>query len=321
MPSLPAIDIACAADAGYLPHAAAMLKSLFVNNPAERFAIHFLHRAGAIELAPLERVCREHGAELRARPVAAARVNEFAGSSRYPQEAWYRVILADLLPELSRVLWLDTDTIVLGGVGELWRCELGGRPLAAVPNALGPRHRDHLRRLGMSGDPADYFNTGVMVMDLARIRRCGLTERLRAECRGQAFNVFADQDVFGPVLAGDFVRLPLRWNVMAGAYLHAAAAVQFHGLQAYREALRAPRIVHFTQHKPWRFSSSHPYRERYLHFRREAGLPPPEYGARPLRTQLARRLPFLLRAWLTARDQVTLRDLAIRLRAAVGGAR
>lgn len=314
------IDIACAADAGYLPHAGAMLCSLFAANPQQRFRVHFLHREGPLDLERIDVLCRAHDADLRGVPVPSAMLEGIAGTDRYPEEAWYRIVLPDLLPQCGRLLWLDSDTIVLAPIQPLWELDLRGRPLAAVPNALGPRHADHLRRLGMHGPARDYFNTGVMLLDLYEFRRRGLSRRLREERVRQAVNRFADQDVFGPVLAGDFVALPLYWNVMAGAYLHAHDAAAIHGIAVYREALRHPRIVHFTQHKPWRFPSSHPYRDHYLRFRREAGWEAPVHGSQPLRSRLARRMPFLLRAWLTARDQVTLRDLATRVRASWGAA-
>jgi lipopolysaccharide biosynthesis glycosyltransferase len=205
--------------------------------------------------------------------------------------------------------------LVLGKLRPLWEMALDGRPLAAVPNALGPRHRDHLRRIGMRDNPAEYFNTGVMLMDLDHLRDRGIQAALVSKALAGGFNEFADQDVFNPVLSGNFKQLPLAWNLTAGAYLHAAEGARLHGLKQYREALRAPSVVHFTQHKPWNYASSHPYRNLYLHHRAAAGWPPPDYGRQGLRNWILRRIPMILRVALAQPDRLTAADILTRLRA------
>ena len=44
----------------------------------------------------------------------------------------YRLRIADLLPDLDRVIYLDADTMVLSSLRPLWEEDLGGKPIAAV---------------------------------------------------------------------------------------------------------------------------------------------------------------------------------------------
>lgn len=313
MVTVPPVQLVSAADERYVPHLAAMLHSLFQHTPGATVAFHFLHRPGldAGVVAPLAELCRRHGASLSARAVEHERVAQFASDGRYPAEAWYRVLLTSLFPELDRVLWIDADTLVLDAVTPLWEVDLAGNVLAAVPNALAPHHREHPRALGMAPGPWRYFNTGVMVLDLQRLRAIDAEGRMHQAAHSvQSRMHFADQDVFNPVLAGECRALPLCWNVTAGAFIYARENLRVHGWREYRRALRRPKIVHFTLHKPWIYGSAHPYRDRYLQHRGAAGWPAPIYAERPWKDAIGRRLPLAVRAMLSAPRRVGIVDLA-----------
>lgn len=86
-----------------------------------------------------------------------------------------RFFLAETFPLLQRLIYLDTDLVVLGDIAELWRVDLHGRPLGAIAVALSRSRLDqhvHFDR----GDAQEHlvgfnsreavFNNGVMVLDL-----------------------------------------------------------------------------------------------------------------------------------------------------------
>ena len=61
-----------------------------------------------------------------------------------------------------------------------------------------------------------YFNAGVLVMDLNRLRDTGLihvAEKFLEQTNYKT--VYVDQDALNHVVNGAFVRLDLRWNVLA----------------------------------------------------------------------------------------------------------
>lgn len=295
------ITIITAANANYVPHVAAMLHSLFTHNPDESFVITFLHRADleAVCRNQLAALCSRSNAEFHAVQVSASLLNGLPLSKSYPEEAWYRVILPDLLPQLGRVLWLDADVIVLKPIRALWETNLEGKLLAACPNAL--LYKD-LRRIGKMGisDRSRYFNTGVLLLDLGGMRTEGSVTLLReAAVRHRAWIRNADQDVLNPVFHMRYRRLPLYWNVLTSSYFNVAETVSVHGMAEYKEALRAPRIVHFTGNaagRPWEYRCAHPYRDTYLRHRAEAGWPAPIFGDKSVKHFIARNTPLRLRA-------------------------
>lgn len=308
------INVVSAADGAYIPHLAAMLQSLLQISHGQPVTFHLLHRA-TLDVASIEGVrslCSRHGAAMVDITVRQDLIAEFLGHGRYPEEAWYRMVLPSLLPAIDRVLWLDADLLVLRPIRPLWDVNLAGHSLAAVRNALGPLHRDHPRALGISGDR--YFNTGVMMLNLRQMHANGAERRLReAALKLRPINRFADQDVFSAVFADDVADLALSWNVMAGSYIYAAANIRVHGFREYRRAMWKPRIVHFTLHKPWLYGSSHPYRDQYLAHRRAAGWPSPARDDANWKRMLLRRLPMIWRALLASPHLLTPADILAKL--------
>ena len=47
--------------------------------------------------------------------------------NKLPVTSCYRFILANLLPSLDRIIYLDVDTLVLRDLTELWRTDLEGK--------------------------------------------------------------------------------------------------------------------------------------------------------------------------------------------------
>ena len=56
--------------------------------------------------------------------------------NKLPVTSCYRFILADLLPSLDRIIYLDVDTLVLRDLTELWRTDLEGKFIGVVKDAL-----------------------------------------------------------------------------------------------------------------------------------------------------------------------------------------
>lgn len=299
------IHVVTAANGAYVPHVAAMLHSLFTSGTPGPFVAHFLHRPDflAADLERLAALCTRHGACFEPASVDRGRLEGLPIGGWYVEEAWYRVFLPSLLPGVDRVLWLDADTIVMRPLLELWQIDLRDLPLAAVPNAVLHEAADGVARLGIT-DRSLYFNTGVLLLDLARMRAEDSEQALRAVVREHRDELpFADQDVLNCVYHRRYVRLPLAWNVLTHSFINVPETVRVHGSEEFAEALRAPRILHFTGRtakKPWAYGASHPYRGAYLTHRAAAGWPPPDYPDRALRGLALRHVPLRLRAILSA---------------------
>ena len=123
---------------------------------------------------------------------------------RINRSVFTRILMPELVPkELTRILYLDADTLCVGRLAGLYAHDLGTAPLAAAREGDGAHKA---QRIGMRG--TDYFNAGVMLIDLARWRSMQLTARVLDAWRthGASFPLL-EQDAINSVLDGDFAVL------------------------------------------------------------------------------------------------------------------
>ena len=299
------LHVACAADARYLPHTATMLHSLLTVHEPGSVVVHFLHLSDldAEQLRTLEQFEVAQGATWRPHVATAAQVHTLLAGDRYPAVVWLRIFLPAWNPELDRILYLDSDLVVRRPLWRLWSTPLGEHSVAAVTNPMHEAMWDHPERLGL-GSRADYFNSGVMLMNLRRFRELDLTGRLTDYARTRPEHLhFADQCTLNAVCFRERLPLHPRWNVMS-AFGNAGADVL--DPQEVREAQSDPAIVHFegdfTQ-KPWHYRCSHPFADLYRAHRAQTPWPLEELEGRTAANVIKKHLP---KAMLTA-----LRSLAL----------
>ena len=148
--------------------------------------------------------------------------------------AWAKLDLIDLLP-VKRVLCLDADILAKGDVGRLWDTDLGDKLLGACPDVGFP-----LGHEGVGRGP--YFNKGVLLMDLIKIRRD--VQKLKVVAKSIPFSKFLDQDAMNIHFRGAWKPLNLEWNAQGlGIYAKCRTAdketVNLH-------EMANPTLVHFT---------------------------------------------------------------------------
>ncbi|XP_057964311.1 probable galacturonosyltransferase-like 7 [Malania oleifera] len=135
-----------------------------------------------------------------------------------------RNYLADLLePCVRRVIYLDSDLVVVDDISKLWTTSLGSRTIGApeychadFTKYFTARFWSDKRFTGtFRGRKPCYFNTGVMVIDLARWRRVGYTSRIERWMEIQKSGRIYELGSLPPfllVFAGNVAPIEHRWN-------------------------------------------------------------------------------------------------------------
>ncbi|HVT34307.1 MAG TPA: glycosyltransferase family 8 protein [Nevskiaceae bacterium] len=290
-----ALHLACACDAGYAPHAAAMLDSVLSHGDPARWTLHLLHAPDlpANICEQLAAPVRARGARLQFHQVDDQRVAALQRMERIGSVMWYRMFLPELLPEVARVLYVDCDILAATDLVPLLTTDLQGLPLGAVRNVFDPPSRHRPQQLGLTS-ARDYFNSGVLLMDLAAWRREGWAQRVLDIARQRHSELlWPDQDALNLAFAGRWLPLHPRWNAMnslyyfddlGGAYSEAERA----------EAISSPGLLHFEGPgfcKPWNALCKHPYRAAYFASRARTAWPQVQLQDDTLRTRLLRLLP------------------------------
>jgi lipopolysaccharide biosynthesis glycosyltransferase len=105
--------------------------------------------------------------------------------------------------ETERLIWIDSDAIVLGSLEPLWNLDLQTMAIAAVPNVWGNPNN--------SQDRNPYLNAGVLVYNLKLWEEEQLSEKLMENAR---LNLWGDHDqgALNSFLAGRWKQLDQIWN-------------------------------------------------------------------------------------------------------------
>lgn len=198
------MDLLVTLDEHYLPQLRVMLTSLRLSHPGVQCRVYLLHRSIPEErLAALESGLAGWGYQLVLIRVDEAVFQDAPVTDRYPQEMYYRLLAARFLPEeLKRVLYLDPDTLVINSLLPLWELELDGHLFAAAAHTGKTEIANNVNRFRL-GTEGDYYNSGVLLMDLERCRNEIHTEELFDYVSNHGDElILPDQDILNALYGG-----------------------------------------------------------------------------------------------------------------------
>ncbi len=266
------IKLLCALDANYLPQLRVLLTSIRLNNPGETFGLYLMHSGlPECELEGLERWCGEAGWEFHSVPVDAALFDGAPVTAQYPREMYYRLLAGQMLPEsLTRVLYLDPDILVINPLRELWETDMQGNMFAAAAHTGKTELANNVNRIRLGTDH-DYYNSGVLLIDLERCRSEVTPDELFAFVREHRRElVMPDQDLLNAVY-GDSI-LPLDdalWNYDARNFNN--YMLRSAGEQDMDWVMENTAILHFCgKAKPWKPNYIYRFGVLYRHYERLA---------------------------------------------------
>lgn len=264
------IHLATATDRPYLPWCAtAVLSSIRATTESCLFHIIHADDVGADDRRELVRLAQGAGGDVEfiALPQADLAGLPAAVAAHGGAISCARFLLPRILADVDRLIYLDADTLTVDSLTPLWDIDMGNAPVAAVPNVVEPAMRTRISGIGLR-DPLRYLNSGVLVLDLRRMRELDSATALldRATQRSPQL-LWVDQDALNLVFEDEWLALEPRWNVQNSLlYWRSSAEDVFEPAQV-DAAIAAPAILHFegpSLAKPWHYLSQHPYTAQYL---------------------------------------------------------
>ena len=162
-------------------------------------------------------------------------------------QAWFRIKLPDMCPDLDKILYLDCDTLVLGDLSELFNTDLSGKYLAGVKDVWGVKR--YCERLSMTSGV--YVNSGMLLLNADYCRQEGFFDKIVDFANNNSKIIeFCDQDSINKIADEKKVVLHPKFNFMdtwwRGGYY------EFWGEEEaeYLSAKENPVIAHLTGLKP-----------------------------------------------------------------------
>ena len=179
---------------------------------------------------------------------------------------YFRFVAPYILSGYDKAIYMDGDTIVMSDIGELFEIELEDNYLGAVKDAAAAgiytdgRNKtvvDSFDNILKLKHPENYFQAGVLLVNLKKFREEFSLEQLMKICEGGPW-YFVDQDVLNFLCQSKVRFIDMAWNVESYASLEiplkfAPDEVKF----AYENARKDPKVIHFAgATKPWNIPSS-----------------------------------------------------------------
>ena len=262
------IDLLVSLDENYLPQLRVMLYSASLNNPGVNFRVFLLHRGfSAEQLSSLSRQLEALDMELRAVRVDERLFESAPVMKQYPQEMYYRLLAAQLLPEdMDRIIYLDPDILVINPLTPLWRLDMGGKLFAAAAHTGMTELANNVNRLRL-GTERDYFNSGVLLIDLARCRAEVNPEEIFSYVSEHAEELLLpDQDVLNALYSSRILELDdALWNYDARNFKN--YLMRSNGAADMEWVIENTAVLHFCgRAKPWKPHYRHRFGMLYLHY-------------------------------------------------------
>lgn len=224
------IAIAFAVDQNYVPYLKYAIKSVVANCKRGNLDIIVLH-AGELDARAISEYFKgKPNLSIRYMDISDIVQREiapyFVQANHLTMAATYRLFLPNLLPNYDKVIWLDIDIVVTGDIAELFGTELGDCWFGAVvdvalenglshESAAWRRERGQLWAKKYNFEPWEgYFNSGVLLMNLAALREANVRKRL-IEIAVDPYSELLDQDALNVVCRGHVKYLEKRWNFQA----------------------------------------------------------------------------------------------------------
>lgn len=173
-------------------------------------------------------------------------------NSHFSIANYFRLLIPELLPELKRAIYLDSDTLILNDLTKLNSIELQSHSLAAVRMPYNKINNNHLR-LGLDKSEP-YYNSGVMVLNLAKLRKNVLFIKLASTSLLLEDNNNVDQDLINKYARREIKEINSIWNKLIRT-----------DIKYSKEYLsKKASILHFiSSDKPWT-RKNHPYFSQYV---------------------------------------------------------
>ena len=240
------LSISCSVSDNFAQHFAVLAASVMANNPDAHVRFHMLHRNVSDEhLGKIKEMETLYPGRCQMvfHRVADGLFDEAPRSSVHiTHECYFRLLLPELILDESRTLYLDIDILVKGNLRPLFEMDIDGYACAAVNEHVCPKGSLMQTISGEAGTGDDYFNSGVLLLNLDYIREKHLDvacKKVIAEyCREIGY---ADQDVLNYAFRNQVKWISPRWNFL-GKWPK--------GWKGPRER---PVIRHYTSfsQKPW----------------------------------------------------------------------
>lgn len=215
------IPIFFAVDDNYIPFLGVALKSLIENASKDyKYTIKILYTA--VSDSNIKKIMKNENECFNIEFVNLSSEVEKIRDKLYTRDyfsntTYYRLLIPELYPEFNKVLYLDSDIVVLNDITKLYKTNIENKLLAAAPDDVIQTidvFRNYAEKVVGVSNYENYFNAGILVMNLKELRASKFKERFMYLLSTTKFSVAQDQDYLNRLCKGNVILIPKTWNKM-----------------------------------------------------------------------------------------------------------
>lgn len=260
------IHIALCTDKHYAKACLACVVSIFENNKDIDIFIHIITKNLSLDIQEyFNIISRKYNQRIEIITISAQHFSHLKISNRFKEAIYYRFLIPDLI-KAEKVLYLDSDTIVVNSIKDLWKTDLENVACGVVEDQACDDIRIH-NRIEID-DP--YFNSGVLLINTKFWIENNINQKLTdfiymnpEKC------IYPDQDALNIILNKKIKFLPYRYNFQEKLY-----QTNFDNLFIHKskwnnilQEKKVATIIHFTDNiKPWHVECNHPLKEEFFKY-------------------------------------------------------
>lgn len=217
------VHVVFASDAKELPGVEAAIRSIMCHS-SEPVEFHYvgdtplLSSFSNVHFYNLTEVSQKYNLEQFTNPYE--RKKEFEIGLNTNPANYVRFVIDELLPQATKAMWIDGDTIVRCDLAKMYRKALSENDyiLSAVPVEKPPMGVNNKALKRNYGNLRISFNAGVYVVDLERWRKQKISSKARKlalQNRKKQFYKYGSQPPLVLTIRDQFEHLGWQWNVKA----------------------------------------------------------------------------------------------------------
>ena len=275
------IPVAFICDDGYVMQTSVAITSMLMNKLPETFYEIFVVTAGLSDKS--KEIFNSFSSDTANVTIITADTEKYAefyknADSRFvvaTPAALFKFDLSELIPQYDKIIYLDGDIIIKSDLSSLYLYELDNKYAAAVRDIPQVLYENPHITLGFG---TEYFNSGVMLMNLKKMREENITDKLLKTKKQFEEYPLMDQNILNIAFEGNILQLPLKYNVL---YLNLVRSMKKYTFARLNEVFGSSysniseiyhdaAVIHFSsREKPWKFFDV-PLADEWLYYYNES---------------------------------------------------
>lgn len=243
------IPIFFSVDDGYIPFLAVTLQSLVDNSSSSnQYSIKILHtNVNEENKRKISKYQRENiDIEFVNLNCYVEKVKDkLFTRDYYTNTTYFRLFIPELYPQYEKALYLDSDTVVLADIAELYNTDIGENLVAAAQEGVIQNikvYQDYVEKVVGVASYKRFFNAGVLLMNLNELRRFQFQEKILYLLSTVKYSVIQDEDYLNRMCKGRVKFVDSTWNKMP--------------IDIDNVKIENIKLIHFNYvYKPWHFDN------------------------------------------------------------------